>query len=1189
MFLFKNHPLRYVPSTLLFITFFYSEIHCQSIIFQESMGSVGSTTTLQNHILANGFDNNHYAFSKGGLENVVDIRATSASTGYTGASGNANCWFTESAGDYGFEIAGINASGYTSLSLSFAVRKQGATGNAFADFSIDYWNGSSYKTLSITGWPSISDGAGWYFISGISLPTDASITELKLRFKKSGTVSCRLDDIALQGIFVGCVEPTFQTSSLSFNTVANSAMNLNWTRGNGDGGVLVITRAGTSVNLDPENGVLYTANKEFGLGSEIGTGNFVVYKGTGNTLALSGLFSGTSYHFALYEFNELNQCYQLNELTANQKTTGSFVTDYFRSKVSGSWNALGTWESSADNVYWSQASLIPSDNAQGIVIQENHTVTITSNITMSSLNIANNASLIFDGIVSRSVQVQGDVFIEGPFGQFITQASGAVENELILKGNLTNNGIFDMSRGGSTLVCNVTFNRNGDQLVEGSGSLTRFNYLIVDLGTSRLNTLEIMSDNFSTRDHFLHFSSNSPNNLKNGTLKLSGTYPMSHNLFYPSKLHDIPVNAGIWFNNPTVNIPATDDSWDVYGLFRISAGKVNIGLNSGNSLRYHGSLSEIIIDGGELFIAGRFGPYSPGSDYTNYTQHGGKVILVTEGSNSTTVGAFDMSREESHFTMSGGKIVLRNHTGVDPLHGDFYIPLVENVISGGRIQFGDDLSLDSQHFMLNSAIPIPTVFLSNENGTINKPKVMLVHMLEVVYTLIISEGTLLDVSSDGGLTNFDLRLGGDLICEGDFEAREGSFILNGNTQQTLTGNPIGCFDFVVVNTSAEGVRVYTSVQIQGSLILSDGLLHTNSTNSLILLNGSSSTSGSDESFVCGPMIKVGNSDFVFPIGNDLRWRRLGISNLSGVEAFTAEYYYTPYSIFDSFKEEVLPLQKISNLEYWNLSRSGNEYAKVSLYWENAASSGIEDCSDLRLAHFNSEEGYWEKTNGEGFEISGLCSGNNNGIIRTQDVVTSFSPFTFGSISTNNPLPIELFFIGATLKEDFVELEWKMASEYQLNYFWIEKSVDGVRFEPIGKVVARGDTQDLTEYNFLDKVLNEGIIYYRIVLVNNDGFQEFSDIVQVVVTTNKKYPFTIYPNPLTENDNLTVRIGESIYKKAQSIGLKNLAGEELFFEKLNVDPVCSESVIYFPNQLAKGTYFVIIETLDGIYQEKLVVQ
>ncbi len=100
------------------------------------------------------------------------------------------------------------------------------------------------------------------------------------------------------GVFY--TEPDSQASSLTFPSWHNTRINLSYIRGSGDG-VIVLAKQGSSVNSAPVDGVTYTTGK-FGTGSEIGTGNYVIYAGPANSPSAYGLSSDTTYYFAVYEY-----------------------------------------------------------------------------------------------------------------------------------------------------------------------------------------------------------------------------------------------------------------------------------------------------------------------------------------------------------------------------------------------------------------------------------------------------------------------------------------------------------------------------------------------------------------------------------------------------------------------------------------------------------------------------------------------------------------------------------------------------------------------------------------------------------------------------------------------------------------------------------------------------------------------
>ncbi|MCK6613714.1 MAG: T9SS type A sorting domain-containing protein [Ignavibacteriaceae bacterium] len=122
---------------------------------------------------------------------------------------------------------------------------------------------------------------------------------------------------------VSYAEPSTQASNVTFTSVSGTGFTINWTSGNGSKR-LVVVKSGGAVNSDPTDGVTYTANTAFGSGTQIGTGNYVVYNDNGSSVAVTGLTSGTTYHVAVYEYNggSGSENYRTSdEATGSQMTT----------------------------------------------------------------------------------------------------------------------------------------------------------------------------------------------------------------------------------------------------------------------------------------------------------------------------------------------------------------------------------------------------------------------------------------------------------------------------------------------------------------------------------------------------------------------------------------------------------------------------------------------------------------------------------------------------------------------------------------------------------------------------------------------------------------------------------------------------------------------------------------------------
>ncbi|RMG58194.1 MAG: hypothetical protein D6722_23880, partial [Bacteroidetes bacterium] len=106
---------------------------------------------------------------------------------------------------------------------------------------------------------------------------------------------------AATGSITTVATPTVPASNLAFSQVGYDRMQAQWTAGNGSRR-LVLARQGAPVNAAPVDGTGYTAAAAFGAGDEIGTGNYVVYDGVGNSVALTGLAPGSTYHLAVFEY-----------------------------------------------------------------------------------------------------------------------------------------------------------------------------------------------------------------------------------------------------------------------------------------------------------------------------------------------------------------------------------------------------------------------------------------------------------------------------------------------------------------------------------------------------------------------------------------------------------------------------------------------------------------------------------------------------------------------------------------------------------------------------------------------------------------------------------------------------------------------------------------------------------------------
>lgn len=99
-----------------------------------------------------------------------------------------------------------------------------------------------------------------------------------------------------------------------------------------------------------------------------------------------------------------------------------------------------------------------------------------------------------------------------------------------------------------------------------------------------------------------------------------------------------------------------------------------------------------------------------------------------------------------------------------------------------------------------------------------------------------------------------------------------------------------------------------------------------------------------------------------------------------------------------------------------------------------------------------------------------------------------------------------------------KLDWETALETDLSHFLVERTVDGVNWQPVGNVQAVGNSTTSLDYSFIDRNVylpgtGKAIFYYRLKSIDFDGTFEFSDIRAVAFNSkDAEGGLSLQPNP-----------------------------------------------------------------------------
>jgi subtilisin-like proprotein convertase family protein len=366
----------------------------------------------------------------------------------------------------------------------------------------------------------------------------------------------------------------------------------------------------------------------------------------------------------------------------------------------------------------------------------------------------------------------------------------------------------------------------------------------------------------------------------------------------------------------------------------------------------------------------------------------------------------------------------------------------------------------------------------------------------------------------------------------------------------------------------------TSININGLADFSNGYLVAGSQR--VDFTATSNTSNaSNTSHLIGTARKIGNTSFTFPLGNGTFYAGIGF-NPSGTttvtDHFTATYTRTSPNTLYPITSKEITIDHVSNCEYWMFDRTnGSQSATVSLHFDNVRSCGVTNTSELLVCRWDGAQ--W--TNGGNGGVAGS-------FVTSATTFTSFSPFTLGSSTNNNPLPVGMVYFKVNKSDKDAVLEWKTEFELNSKIFGIERSFNAKDFEEISILEASGKGNT---YNFTDKAIAEqtSIAYYRLKSVDKDGKYVYSK-PQVVNFDIKEFDMiTVYPNPIEKTFKIAFHLPNVGHVQTT---ITDALGQVV--EKRIIEGGIGSNVYEFNNlNLSKGMYIVNLQYEGKSITKKIV--
>jgi hypothetical protein len=222
-------------------------------------------------------------------------------------------------------------------------------GSIASNTSQNICSGSTPASLSVTGstsgvtgityqWEQSTDNASWSNATGGTGATTTTYTPpsfggttIYYRCKVLCTNSS-LSDVTNVATIAPPSNPTTQTSNLTFSNISYTGFTASWTNGNGNRRVVYVSDAAITDPTNSTGATALTASTTYS-----GTGQKIVYDGTGTSVTVSGLSIATLYYVKVIEYT---RC-------------GSSTYDYYYNVSSGT-NSNSVTTTAATPVPWTE-------------------------------------------------------------------------------------------------------------------------------------------------------------------------------------------------------------------------------------------------------------------------------------------------------------------------------------------------------------------------------------------------------------------------------------------------------------------------------------------------------------------------------------------------------------------------------------------------------------------------------------------------------------------------------------------------------------------------------------------------------------------------------------------------------------------------------------------------------------------
>lgn len=212
---------------------------------------------------------------------------------------------------------------------------------------------------------------------------------------------------------------------------------------------------------------------------------------------------------------------------------------------------------------------------------------------------------------------------------------------------------------------------------------------------------------------------------------------------------------------------------------------------------------------------------------------------------------------------------------------------------------------------------------------------------------------------------------------------------------------------------------------------------------------------------------------------------------------------------------------------------------------------------------------------------------SSSVITPNSISLSAAP-SFFLASAAVSFPVEFLTFEATPEpgNQLIHLEWATASEFDNDYFTIERSIDGVLFEALENIQSQGNSTQIQRYDGYDLNPVIGTSFYRLRQTDLDGTFTYSQVIEIDFDQQASGFLVAHPVPVSQGEDIRVEF-QMIEASDAVLTMKNVNGQTVWSHTETVSAGRHEILI--PTQkINKGYYYVVVSNHQEVFAQKVAI-